>query len=226
MPLSAIWLLIFMIIVGILNAYLIDSMPLPLAKNFLLHCSILGTLFGLTNFAVIILYRKLEKLKSANQSLKSSLITDSLTGLLNRRAFDKDIKKVNGSGDYSLIFLDIDNFRKFNNDFGHDIGDKVLETVGGKIKACVKATGRVYRYGGEEITIILKDCDKTNALSMAEKIRLEISLINNEPYPQITVSLGVSSYPENGPNIHDIIIASDKALLKAKQSGKNCTISS
>jgi diguanylate cyclase (GGDEF)-like protein len=223
---SEIWLLIVMIIVGILNAYLINSMPLPLFKNVLSHCIILGTLFGLTNFVVVILYTKLGKLKRANQSLKSSLMKDSLTGLLNRRAFDKDTKKVNGSGHYSLIFLDIDNFRKFNNDYGHDIGDNVLEKVGGTIKACVRATDRVYRYGGEEITLILKDCDKKNAIKMAEKVRLEISSLNNDPYPQITVSLGVSSYPEDGRNIHDIIVASDKALLRAKQGGKNCTIAS
>jgi len=58
---------------------------------------------------------------------------------------------------------------------------------------------------------------------MAEKIRLEISQLDNQAYPQITVSLGVSSYPDDGRYIHEIIVASDKALLKAKQSGKNCT---
>ena len=81
------------------------------------------------------------------------------------------------------------------------------------------------RYGGEEITLILMDCDKKNALKMAEKIRLEISQLDNQAYPQITVSLGVSSYPDDGRYIHEIIVASDKALLKAKQSGKNCVIS-
>jgi len=150
---------------------------------------------------------------------------DSLTGLLNRRAFDQAIKVVDDSGLYSLIFLDIDNFRDFNNHFGHDIGDNVLKKVGETIKACVRASDRVYRYGGEEITLILMDCDKKNAMKMAEKIRSEISQLDNGAYPQITVSLGVSSYPDDGRYIHDVIVASDKALLKAKQSGKNCTIS-
>jgi len=63
-------------------------------------------------------------------------------------------------------------------------------------------------------------------MKMAEKIRSEISRLDNQPYPQITVSLGVSSYPDDGRYIHDIIVASDKALLKAKHSGKNCSISS
>lgn len=184
------------------------------------------SLFGLTNFIVAVLfYKRLEKIERLNQQLKSSLMTDNLTGLLNRRAFDQDIKNVDNSGLYSLIFLDIDNFRDFNNHFGHDIGDNVLKKVGETIKACVRAADRVYRYGGEEIILLLLDCDKKNAMKMAEKIRSEISRLDNQAYPQITVSLGVASYPDDGRYIHDVIVASDKARLKAKQSGKNCTIS-
>ncbi|MCO5384537.1 GGDEF domain-containing protein [Desulfosporosinus sp.] len=222
---SKLWLLIAMVFTGILySVVLLYFMPMPLFNNLLLHCIILGTLFGLTNFIVAVLfYKKVEKLKGLNQHLKLSLMTDNLTGLLNRRAFDQDTENCENSGLYSVIFLDIDNFRDFNNHFGHDIGDNVLRKVGETIKACVRATDRVYRYGGEEITLILMDCDKKNALKMAEKIRLEISQLDNQAYPQITVSLGVSSYPDDGRYIHEIIVASDKALLKAKQSGKNCT---
>ncbi|KUO74599.1 MAG: diguanylate cyclase [Desulfosporosinus sp. BRH_c37] len=224
---SKLWLLIAMVLTGILySVVLLYFMPMPLFNYLLLHCIILGTLFGLTNFIVAVLfYKKVEKLKGLNQQLKSSLMTDNLTGLLNRRAFDQDTENCENSGLYSVIFLDIDNFRDFNNHFGHDIGDNVLRKVGETIKACVRATDRVYRYGGEEITLILMDCDKKNALKMAEKIRLEISQLDNQAYPQITVSLGVSSYPDDGRYIHEIIVASDKALLKAKQSGKNCVIS-
>jgi len=222
---SKLWLLIAMVLTGILySVVLLYFMPMPLFNNLLLHCIILGTLFGLTNFIVAVLFNKrVEKLKSLNQQLKSSLMKDSLTGLLNRRAFDQAIKEVDDRGLYSIIFLDVDNFRDFNNHFGHDIGDNVLRKVGETIKACVRATDRVYRYGGEEITLILMDCDKKNALKMAEKIRLEISRLDHQAYPQITVSLGISSYPDDGRYIHEVIVASDKALLKAKQSGKNCT---
>jgi len=224
---SKLWLLIAMVVTGIIYAaVLLYFMPMPLSSNTFLHCILLGALFGVTNFIVAVLYfRRHEKLTSINQQLKSSLMTDSLTGLLNRRAFDQAIKDVDDRGLYSIIFLDIDNFRDFNNHFGHDIGDNVLKKVGETIKACVRASDRVYRYGGEEITIILMDCDKKNALKMAEKIRSEISQLDHQAYPQITVSLGVSSYPDDGRYIHDVIIASDRALLKAKQSGKNCTIS-
>lgn len=224
---SKLWLLLAMVFTGILYAVvLLYFMATPQSNNFVLHCSILGALFGLTNFIVAVLfYKRLEKLKRLNLQLKFSLMTDKLTGLLNRRAFDQDIQNVDKSGSYSIIFLDIDNFRAFNNHFGHDVGDNVLKKVGETIKACTRATDRVYRYGGEEIILLLSDCDKKNALKMAEKIRSKISQLDNQAYPQITVSLGVSSYPDDGRYIQDIIVSSDKALLKAKRSGKNCTIS-
>ena len=225
---SKLWLLIAMVFTGILySVVLLYFMDMPLFNNLVLHCIIMGASFGLTNFIVAVLfYKRLEKVKRLNQQLKVSLMTDNLTGLLNRRAFDQDIKQFDYSGLYSLIFLDIDNFRDFNNHFGHDIGDNVLKKVGETIRACVRATDRVYRYGGEEIILLLLDCDKKNAMKMAEKIRSEISQLDNQAYPQITVSLGVSSYPDDGQYIHDVIVASDQALLKAKNSGKNCTISS
>ena len=227
---NKLWLLIAMVITGIIYAVVIlYSMAMPLFNNLVLHCIVQGTLFGLMNFAVAVLfYKRLEKLKRLNKQLKFSLMTDKLTGLLNRRAFDEDIENIDKPdklGSYSLIFLDIDNFRDFNNHFGHDIGDNVLRKVGETIQACARATDRVYRYGGEEIILLLLDCDKRNAMRMAEKIRLEISQLDNQAYPQITVSLGVSSYPDDGRYIQDVIVSSDKALLNAKQSGKNCTIS-
>ncbi|KJR47293.1 diguanylate cyclase (GGDEF domain) with PAS/PAC sensor [Desulfosporosinus sp. I2] len=224
---NKLWLFIALVFTGILYAVvLMYFMATPLFNNLVLHCTILGALFGLMNFVVAVLYyKRVEKIKKLNQQLKFSLMTDNLTGLLNRRAFDQDIKNVDDSGPYSIIFLDIDNFRDFNNHFGHDIGDNVLKKVGETIKACVRATDRIYRYGGEEITLILMDCDKKNAMKMAEKIRSEICRLDNQAFPQITVSLGVSSYPDDGRSIHEVIVASDKALLKAKQSGKNCTIS-
>ena len=220
------WLFVPMIIIGIIYAGLLHFMTMPLFNNIVVHCIILGAMFGLANFiAVDLFFKRFDTLKELNRQLSLNLMTDNLTGLLNRRAFDNDIKNVENIGRYSLIFIDIDNFRDFNNHFGHDIGDNVLAKVGQTIQACVRATDRVYRYGGEEITLILMDCDKKDALRMAEKIRLEISQIDNLAYPQITASLGVSSFPDDGCNICDVVVASDKALLTAKQNGKNCIIS-
>lgn len=221
-------LLIAFITTGILySVILLLFMYKPLFQNLILHCVIMGILYGVTNFIIVIIYdKRLDTIKRLNQQLKFNLMMDNLTGLLNRRAFDRDINKAKNNGVYSFIFLDIDNFRDFNNHFGHATGDMVLKKVGKTVKACVRATDRVYRYGGEEIVLRLLDCEKRNAVKMAEKIRSEICRLDNGEFPQITVSLGVASYPDDGRSVRDVIAASDKALLKAKQSGKNCTISS
>jgi diguanylate cyclase len=219
-------LLIALILTGIFySVLLLYFLDKPLFHNLILHCIIMGILYGVTNFIIFAIYeKKLDKVKRLNEQLTFSLRMDNLTELLNRRAFDQDTKKVKNNGVYSLIFLDIDNFRDFNNHFGHATGDMVLKKVGKTVKACVRATDRVYRYGGEEIVLFLLDCEKANAIRMAEKIRVEIGKLDNGDFPQITVSLGVSSYPDDGRSIRDVIAASDKALLKAKLSGKNCTV--
>lgn len=215
-----------MVLIGIIHSALTHFMVVPFFNSIIVKCLILGIVFGLINYIAAELFvRRLDKLKKVNMQLRVKINTDKLTGMLNRRAFDEDIKNLEEhNGSYALIFIDIDNFRDFNNRFGHDVGDGVLVKVGQTIQACVRAGDRVYRYGGEEIVLLLRDCDKTNAWKMAETIRSEISGLDNGSYPQITISLGVSSYPDDGESIHDLIVASDQALLRAKQSGKNCTV--
>ncbi|MBC2727402.1 GGDEF domain-containing protein [Desulfosporosinus sp.] len=221
-----VWLIFFMVFIGIIHSALTHFMVVPFFNSIIVKCLILGIVFGFINYIAAELFvRRLDKLKKVNMQLRVKLNTDKLTGILNRRAFDEDIINLEEhNGSYALIFIDIDNFRDFNNRFGHDVGDGVLVKVGQTIQACVRAGGRVYRYGGEEIVLLLRDCDKTNAWKMAETIRSEISGLDNGSYPQITISLGVSSYPDDGESIHDLIVASDHALLRAKQSGKNCTV--
>lgn len=148
---SNLWLFIAMVIIGILYTALSHFIAMPLFNNIIAHCIILGAMFGLTNFTVSILFfKRLGKLKELNRQLRLNLMTDNLTGLLNRRAFDHDIKQVGHSEMYSVIFIDIDNFRDFNNHFGHDIGDNVLKKVGDTIKACVRGTDRVYNMVGRK----------------------------------------------------------------------------
>ncbi|HBV85647.1 GGDEF domain-containing protein [Desulfosporosinus sp.] len=220
-----VWLFFAMVIISIMHSALTHFMVVPFFNNFVAKCLVLGIVFGLINFLVAELFsRRLDKLTKINKQLRVKLKTDNLTGVLNRRAFDEDIKNLEHNGSYALIFIDIDNFRDFNNRFGHDVGDSVLVKVGQAIQASVRTTDRVYRYGGEEIVLLLRDCNKANSWKMAETIRSKISELDNGSYPQITISLGVSSYPEDGETIHDLIVASDQALLRAKQSGKNCTI--
>lgn len=222
-------LLICMLLTGIAYGLIYHFIIMPLIGNELLHCLMQGVIFGLINFFMSIgIYEKYHVLKKSNKLLKKNLNMDKLTGLLNRRALDKDILELSSNEKYSIIFIDIDDFREFNNKFGHQIGDTVLQKVSREIKASLRVSDTVYRYGGEEIVILLKDCNKNIALEIAEKLRLNINELNNNPYPTITISLGVASYPVDGTEVEEIIEASDNALLTAKRLGKNqvsvCTV--
>ena len=193
-------------------------------NNQLFYCLLLFLILGLINYFVIYIYRgKYYNLCNSNKMLQNSLDLDALTGLFNRAAFEKHMFTMDETELYSMIFADIDNFRNFNNYYGHDIGDMVLQKVSEMINSTVRSVDRVYRYGGEEIIVLLKDCNKEDAINIAEKIRLNVMNMDNEPFPNVTISLGVSTFPEDSDDIKQIIKASDSALLNAKNSGKNCT---
>lgn len=215
-------LFICMLSIGAGYGLLYHFIIMPLIGNELVHCLGQGVIFGLINYFMSIgLYKKYHTLKNSNKLLKKKLDMDKLTGLLNRGAFDNDIMGLSLYESYSIIFIDIDNFRKFNNKFGHQVGDIVLQKVSCEIRNSIRASDKAYRYGGEEIVILLKDCNRRKALEIAEKVRLNINELNNNPYPSITISLGVASYPDDGKHADEIIKASDNALLTAKRLGKN-----
>lgn len=215
-------LLIGMLSLGAGYGLLYHFIIMPLIGNELVHCLGQGVIFGLINYFMSIgLYKKYHTLKNSNKLLKKKLDMDKLTGLLNRGAFDNDIMGLSLDESYSIIFIDIDNFRKFNNKFGHQVGDIVLQKVSCEISNSIRVSDKAYRYGGEEIVILLKDCNRRKALEIAEKVRLNINELNNNPYPSITISLGVASYPDDGKHADEIIKASDNALLTAKRLGKN-----
>lgn len=215
-----------MLILGIAYGFVYHYLAMPLlGDSLLVQCLGSGTMFGFaTYFIVVNINRKYYELEKDNESLKRDIDIDQLTGLYSRRAFSQDIKKIGKEKTYSLIFIDVDNFREFNNEYGHDSGDEVLIKISDTVKSSIRQNDRAYRYGGEEIVVLLKKCTKINAIQIGEKIRGNISNIDNSPQPSITISLGVASYPEDGENISTIIKLSDKALMEAKKSGKNCLV--
>lgn len=211
-------------VLGILNGFILSKIIVPMFGIKLMHCILIAWIFGVLNYLTFLyIYRKYSLLKENNKKLLKQLQIDKLTGLLNRGTFDNDMHDLSNCDIYSIIFIDIDDFRRFNNKYGHAVGDKVLRSVSKTIKNCIRGTDRAYRYGGEEIVIILRNCDKEDAFIIAEKIRNNVSSLDNSPYPQITISLGVSDYPGDGQNPHEVIEACDKALLCAKKDGKNRT---
>jgi len=156
--------------------------------------------------------------------------TDGLTELYNHRYFQEQMRmQVEQSKRYeapfSLIIIDIDYFKKFNDTYGHQAGDAVLRQVAQLIKANVRATDIACRYGGEEMSIILPNTSKEMAMITAKKICKLVSAkrfkLNNNQESHVTISSGVSTFPDDGATPSEIIDAADKKLYKSKNNGRN-----
>ncbi|MEC5424717.1 GGDEF domain-containing protein [Virgibacillus sp. C22-A2] len=154
-------------------------------------------------------------------------ITDALTGIYNRRYFDFIMEKTipfSKKNNTPLIFmlLDIDHFKKVNDNFGHQCGDEALKHISDIIGSNVRDTDAFVRFGGEEFAVIMPNTDVDEGLIIAELIREAIEksgfTYNNERI-YFTISIGVSSY--NGEEIEEFIEKTDTALYKAKENGRN-----
>jgi diguanylate cyclase (GGDEF)-like protein len=159
--------------------------------------------------------------------------TDPLTGLWNHGYFQyllhEEIEKSKATKTpLSLIMLDIDDFKIYNDSLGHQNGDQILKELAVFLKNHSRKMDYVCRYGGEEFTIILPETDKNEAFLIAERLRQDFEkhpFIHEEilPHKKLTVSLGLASFPEDGFSASEIIAFSDKALYDAKHKGKNNT---
>lgn len=154
---------------------------------------------------------------------------DYLTGLINRRTLDEECRKLVEEFEvkqtpFSIIMGDIDNFKKINDTYGHQIGDKILKIVSSILKKNIKKTDLVARYGGEEFLIVLKNCDIDIAYQIIERIRKEIENFSfiNFGLNNITVSFGISLY-DGSISIDEVIKGADNELYNSKRSGKNKT---
>ena len=159
--------------------------------------------------------------------------SDSLTDLWNHGYFQYllqvELEKAKATQTpLSLIMLDIDDFKIYNDTLGHQSGDRILKELALLLKNQSRKMDFVSRYGGEEFTVILPQTDKKEAFLIAERLRQDIAkhpFIHEEimPYKKLTVSLGLASFPENGTTPSELIAYSDKALYEAKHKGKNNT---
>lgn len=157
--------------------------------------------------------------------------TDYLTRLWNHGYFqqlmDMEIKNsIENKTPISLIMLDIDNFKNYNDTFGHPAGDKVLQELGNIIKENIRRNDWACRYGGEEFAIILPQTNKDDTFKFAERLRTKIEQYrfpHLEDKQKITVSIGIATFPEDSSNKSDLIYKADMAMLEAKRRGKNRT---
>lgn len=167
------------------------------------------------------LYKKIEKLA----------ITDGLTKVYNHRYFYKLVEEEaercrRYQTVFSLIMLDLDHFKKFNDKYGHRAGDTALFNVARVLKASTRTIDVVSRYGGEEFAIVLPETEPASARAVAERIRKSIydgyfSVSENQPPVHVTVSIGVATSPYDATDINELIEMADKALYYSKETGKN-----
>ncbi len=180
-----------------------------------------GILIGSTAFV-----RDVTAEKRMEQELRTLSMTDGLTGLYNRRYFDQAIRHEmdraeSSNCDMTLLLFDIDHFKNFNDSYGHDQGDRVLQQVSKSLQQAVRTVDIPCRYGGEEFVVILPNTDTEGAVILAERVRLAIEQTVVDGL-QVTVSIGVAHmiyHPGATPD--ELVEAADKAMYLAKDVGRN-----
>ncbi|HYA31601.1 MAG TPA: sensor domain-containing diguanylate cyclase, partial [Thermodesulfovibrionales bacterium] len=169
-----------------------------------------------------------------SEQMRTLSVTDSLTGLFNRRYFDNRLfeelqRATRYETVFSLAIFDIDDFKLFNDTEGHPAGDEVLKTIANIARESLRSIDIVARFGGEEFSIIMPQTDKDKALLVTERVRTNIRdfmPMNWKTFPRdkITVSVGLATFPAEGTDAKVLIRSADKALYRAKVSGKDRTV--
>lgn len=178
-----------------------------------------------------------KELEEANRKLREETLTDPLTGLSNRRAFESHFKDISqlaqrNGAEISVIMCDIDHFKDINDTYGHAAGDDILQEIGGIMKNSIKRSSDfIARYGGEEFVIILYDTDINNTREVCIKIQNNLKSLDGfesqwGKIGSITMSFGIASMvPSAECNYENLITSADLALYKAKNEGRNRIIS-
>lgn len=171
---------------------------------------------------------QIERIKLFDEIERLS-VTDGLTGTYLRRYFLERLREELSRAeqyniDLAFIMVDLDHFKKCNDSFGHLVGDVVLKEVAGILKQKVREIDLVGRFGGEEFCILLPEANKADAYVVAERIRKAVEGYTIKAYDEtlsITISMGISSFPEDSPGLEDLIENADTALYEAKRQGRN-----
>ena len=191
----------------------------------------------ITGSAAIV--RDVTEEKRLEAELQRLAVTDGLTGLYNRRHFDDVMQSEFQRArryrtDFSVILLDVDHFKQFNDTHGHDCGDRVLQAIGAVLREVAArqrpvaevhagVAGIACRYGGEELAMVLPEQANDEAASVAETLRLEIETLRVDGM-HVTASMGVATYSASHAQASDIVASADEALYRAKKAGRNCVV--
>ncbi len=177
---------------------------------------------------------EIQELRKELEKTRESATTDSLTGLLNRGSFDQQLGAILKQNHaeaqlVSLLFMDLDHFKKINDNFGHLVGDKVIRFTAALVKQHISDNHLAARYGGEEVAVIMPDTSRQKAVFIAEKMRESLSRSklqrkeSGETIGQVTISIGVAQMKQ-GDSFDDFVSRADKALYIAKKKGRNCVV--
>ncbi len=161
-----------------------------------------------------------------HQAVEIRAQTDDLTGLLNHGTFQAWLRRsIDGHEPFSLIMLDLDDFKGVNDALGHQAGDRLLAEIGRAIVAAGRDTDRVFRYGGDEFVLLLPNTDAASALAVAERVRSAVHDVGGEGSSwaeaamAISVSIGLATFPRDGLTPESILLAADRACFVAKRTG-------
>jgi diguanylate cyclase (GGDEF)-like protein len=164
------------------------------------------------------------------ETLRGQAIRDPLTGLFNRRyldeSFDRELHRAaRNAATLSVIMMDLDHFKRFNDTFGHEAGDALLREVGALLRGSVRGGDIPCRYGGEEFLLAMPEATLDSAQQRAEFLRDKVKQLaleyQGQPVGQVTMSLGVAAYPLHGHTAADVVRAADRALYRAKAEGRD-----
>ncbi len=160
------------------------------------------------------------------EKLRNQALRDPLTGLYNRRFMEDSLQRFVRLADreqreVSLLMVDLDHFKRLNDEHGHAFGDQVLRDAATTLLSALRETDIVCRYGGEELVVILPDCPLERAADKAEFLRLRIQELSATHGADISASFGVASLPHTSQSVTDLLSAADTALYRAKQNGRN-----
>lgn len=181
----------------------------------------------MANTYVQLMENQLE-LEAVNKELQNLSNEDALMKIGNRRAMEADLDyaesvSVRYKNIYAIALIDVDYFKKYNDHYGHQEGDEALKRIAQAIKVRIRKSDKVYRYGGEELLLLMPETDSDGSLTAVDQVRTSIeqlAMVNDEsPFGVVTVSVGVVSRSEG--KWRDMVEAADKALYQAKKDGRN-----
>ncbi|MCM5569314.1 GGDEF domain-containing protein [Burkholderiaceae bacterium FT117] len=169
----------------------------------------------------------------SRDALREQSIRDPLTGLFNRRYLEESLqreilrsgRKPGGKARLAVLMIDVDRFKRFNDEHGHEAGDLVLAAIGARLRRLVRGSDIASRHGGEEFVVVMPEVTPARALARAEQIRAAVAAQRlthgDAPLPTVTVSIGVAVYPQHGETVESLVRAADMALYCAKREGRD-----